>query len=66
MKYKGRFLVNVNSKVIHDTWNKTPRCKLDIMQQKNALFYDTLQEALEYPNKITPRTVKCKFCHKNN
>ena len=64
MGNKGRYLVNIRTKAIHDTWNSTDRCKLNIMQQDNALFCDTLQQALEYPNKITPRTRKCKFCFK--
>lgn len=64
MEYKGRYLVYIRTKTIHDTLNCVPRCKLNMMQQENALFYNTLQEALEYPNKITPRTKKCKFCLK--
>ena len=62
MEYKKRYLVNIRTKNIHDTLNIKPRCKVNMMKQDNALFYDTLQEALEYPNKITPKTSKCKFC----
>ena len=62
MDYKKRYLVNVRTKTIHDTLNATPRCKLKLMQQENAWFCDTLEEALNYPNKVTPRTKKCKFC----
>lgn len=38
MEYKGRYLVNANTKRIHDVLNRTPRCKLDSMQQVNAIF----------------------------
>ena len=62
MKYKKRYLVNIRTKIIHDTLNIKPRCKVNMMKQDNALFCDTLQEALEYPNKITPKTSKCPFC----
>lgn len=62
MEYKGRYLVNTNTKRIHDTLNRTKRCKLDCMQQVNAVFFDTLEEAENYPNEISPQTVKCKFC----
>lgn len=62
---KKRYLVNIRTKTIHDTWNTKPSCKLNRMQQKNAWFCDTLQEALNYPNEITPKTDRCKFCFKN-
>jgi len=65
MEYKGRYLVNTNTKKIHDILNRTPRCKLDLMQQSNAVFFDVLEDALNYPNKITPKTEKCRFCLKN-
>ena len=64
MEYKKRYLVNIRTKTIHDIPNATPRCKLEQMQQKNAWFCDTLQEALNYPNAITPKTDTCKFCIK--
>lgn len=64
MEYKGRYLVNANTKRIHDVLHKTSRCKLDSMQQINAIFFDSLEDALNYPNKITPRSVRCKFCLK--
>ena len=66
MEYKKRYLVNIKTKAIHDVPNATLRCKLNMMQQENALFCDTLEEALNYPNKVTPRTRTCKFCIKNN
>lgn len=65
MEYKGRYLVNIRTKRIHDVSVNNPRCKLNLMQQENAVFYDNLEDALNYPNKITPRTEKCKFCLKN-
>lgn len=65
MEYKGRYLVNVNTKKIHDTLKTSPRCKLNMMQQENAVFFDHLEDAENYPNKITPRTSKCTFCLKN-
>lgn len=64
MEYNGRYLVNIRTKTIHDTLNSSNRCKLNIMQQKNAIFFNDLKDAENYPNKITPRTSKCKFCLK--
>ena len=64
MEYKGRYLVNIRTHRIHDVLNRTKRCKLDEMQQVNAVFFDTLKEAENYPNEIAPQTVKCKFCLK--
>lgn len=62
MEYKGRYLVNIRTYTIHDTLNRKKGCKLDMMHQSNALFCDTIQEAEEYPNKITPKTKRCKYC----
>ena len=64
MEYKGQYIVNINSKRIHDVLHSTKRCKLSIMQQDNAVFFDNLDDALNYPNKMTPRTSKCQFCFK--
>ena len=64
MKYKERYLVNIKTRKINDTLNVNPRCKLNIMQQENAMFFTHLEDAENYPNKITPRTSKCKFCFK--
>lgn len=65
VEYKGRYLVNIRTKRIHDVSVNKPQCKLSLMQQENAVFYDNLEDALNYPNKITPRAEKCKFCFKN-
>lgn len=65
MEYKGRYLVNARTFRIHDVLNRTKGCKLEKIQQINAIFFDTLEEAEKYPNEITPRTVKCKYCFKN-
>lgn len=65
MEYKKQYLVNVKTKTIHDTLNSRAGCKLNMMQQENAFFCDTLEEALNYPNKLTPRGKPCKFCIKN-
>lgn len=64
MEYKGRYLVNTRTYTFHDILNATKRCKLDLMQQSNAWFCDTKEEAETYPNKITPRTKPCTFCVK--
>ena len=66
MIYKGRYLVNIRTKRVHDLTVNNPRCKLSLMQQENALFFDDLQSALNYPNQITPRVSKCKFCLGDN
>lgn len=66
MEYKGRYLVNVRTKRIHDVLNRKRGCKLDMMQQENAVFFDKLSDAENYPNPMTPRAQKCKFCFKEN
>lgn len=65
MEYRGKYLVNARTHRIHDVLNRTKQCKLDTMQQVNAVFFNTLEEAEKYPNEIASRTVKCKFCFKD-
>lgn len=57
MEFKKRYLVNVNTKNIHDTENIQKGCHINRMKDSNAMFFDTLQEASEYP-----KTSKCKYC----
>ena len=57
MEYKGRYLVNVRTCRIHDVLNRTKRCKLDAMQQVNAVFFDTLEEAAIAHNKAKKKAV---------
>jgi len=62
IEYKGRYIVNMRTYKIHDTCNTKKGCKLNKMQQSNAVFYNKLCEAKNYPNEITPKTETCKYC----
>lgn len=61
MEYKKRYLVNINSKNVHNTENSQKGCQIGRMKESNALFYDTLQEELEYPNKDNLKPVNVNF-----
>lgn len=62
MEFEKRYLVNISTKNLHDTKNIKKGCQFSRMKESNALFYDTLEEALEYPNRDNPKTSKCKYC----
>lgn len=57
-----RYVLNIKTLKIHDTQNATKRCKLSMMKKENQQFYDTLEDALAYPNAESPKSSKCAFC----
>lgn len=61
---KKRYLLNTNSKKIHDIKSGDGRCKIQSMREEYKVYFDTLEEALEYPSKENPIAQKCSFCIK--
>ena len=57
-----RYVLNTNSKKIHDTLNADGRCKLSSMKPECKTTFDTLEEALAWPNSEHPLARKCRFC----
>lgn len=57
-----RFLLNTNSKKIHDLQNCTGQCRISLMREEYKHYFDTLEEACNYPNAEAPLAKRCKFC----
>ena len=57
-----RYLLNTNSKKIHDLENIDGRCKISCMREEYKQFFDTLEEAMSFPSKVNPLGKTCKFC----
>lgn len=59
---KKQYLLNTNSKKVHDTKRADKRCKLDLMKPECKVYFETLEAALSWPNAETPLAKKCRFC----
>lgn len=60
-----KYLLNTNSKKIHLADSNDGRCKIKNMREEYKIFFDSLEEALAYPNPNNPLGKKCSFCLKN-
>jgi len=60
-----KYLLNTNSKKIHLSESNDGRCKIKTMRTEYKVYFDTLEEALSYPNADNPLGKKCCFCLKN-
>lgn len=60
-----RYLLNTNSKKIHDLKFADGRCKIKKMNVKFKVLFDTLEEAEKYPSESNPLGEFCTIC-KNN
>lgn len=61
-KPKGRYLLNTNSKRIHDTAMLSKRCKVEVMREEYKQYFATLEEALAFPTREHPLAKLCAFC----
>lgn len=61
-----RILLNTNSKKIHFAISQDQRCKINSMRDEYKVYFDTLDEALAYPNKEKPLAKKCSFCFREH
>lgn len=59
-----RYLLNTNSKKIHDLRNVKGNCKIKVMKKEYIQYFDSLEEALNYPSSEHPLAQKCSFCFK--
>lgn len=57
-----RYLLNTNSKRIHDLNNQKANCRISQMREEYKMYFDTLDEALEHPSKENPLGRKCSWC----
>ena len=61
-KTKKRYLLNTNSKKIHDLENVKGSCRIKIMRKEYMQYFDSLEDALNYPSSEHPLAQKCSFC----
>ena len=61
-KPQGRYLLNTNSKKIHDMNMISTRCRVNIMREEYKKYFATLEEALNFPTKEHPLAKPCVFC----
>lgn len=57
-----RYLLNTNSKKIHDLRNTKGNCRIKVMKKEYIQYFDSLEEALNYPSSEHPLAQKCSFC----
>jgi len=58
-----KYLLNTNSKRIHLANSKDGRCRINLMREEHKVYFETLQEAKNYPTKDTPLAKGCCcFC----
>lgn len=60
-----RYILNTNSKRIHDLKYADGRCKIDDMNESYKISFDSLDDALNYPDKDNPLARQCTICIKN-
>lgn len=60
-----KYLLNTNSKKIHLSESQDGRCKIKEMREEYKIYFDALQEAMEYPSKKNSLAKKCAICLKN-
>ena len=56
------FLLNVNSRTVHNADSKDKRCRIQQIQDGNKKLFQTYQEAKEYLPKGKRNTAPCSFC----
>ena len=60
-----KYLLNMNSKRIHDISKADGRCKIKTMKPECVIYLDTLDEAENYPDPSRPLAKTCRFCISN-
>lgn len=60
----SRYLLNLNSRTIHDTNCTDGRCKLKNIRPENKKFFETFEEAWNFPDQNNHINKKCSFCIK--
>lgn len=61
-----KYLLNINSRKIHLSASTDGRCKISNMREEYKIYFDSLTDAMEYPNSNAKLATTCTFCLKNN
>lgn len=57
-----KYLLNINSRTIHNAASMNGRCKISLMREENKLVFCTYQEAKDYLPKGKKIPAPCAFC----
>lgn len=56
------YLLNINSRTIHNAASQDKRCRLAQMQECNKMLFSSYQEAMNYLPKGKKNPGPCSFC----
>lgn len=61
--FPKRYLLNTNTREVHDTNNYDPSCYIFHMKEEHKVWFDSLSEALAFPyDDCVKRNDGCKRC----
>ena len=58
----GKFIGNIGTKTLHVVKYKDGRCRIDQIRAERKIEFDTLEEALRYPEGGSPIFHECGVC----
>lgn len=56
-----KYFVNTGSGKIHFSDSRDGRCRITQIAEERRAYYDTLENAIQYPNSTAPRAELCTF-----
>ena len=59
---KLRYLLNINSRTVHDLQHADGRCKLKLIAEENVVRFKTIEEAMNYLPTGRKKCKRCAFC----
>ena len=62
MESKAMYLLNTNSRKIHLSNSVDGRCKIKSMREEYKKYFNSLDDALNFPSPDSPLAKKCIFC----
>ena len=57
-----KYLLNVNTRTIHDAFSVNKQCRIHMMAAENRLIFSSFKEALTYLPEGKKPTKPCTFC----
>ena len=57
-----KYLLNINSRTIHNANSKNGRCKISMIAEGSRIYFDSFQEALTYLPNGKKSAAPCSFC----
>lgn len=60
-----KFIGNISTRKLHILQYADGRCKINAMRKENKKEFNSLEEAMSYPDKENPIFTKCGICFTN-